>query len=120
MKDPYVSLKVAKLLKEKGFDWETDYYYRKHGSDVEQLTLYELNYEREKFIEAPTQQMACDWLEETHGLFIKIGRSMDINSNYYYSYNVLDKDNTSQIKSIRPSKKDAIESALEYALINLI
>jgi hypothetical protein len=64
--------------------------------------------------------MACDWLEETYGLFIKIGRSMDINSNYYYSYNVLDKDNTSQIKNIRPSKEEAIGAALLYCLKNII
>ena len=126
MKERYVSYGIAKLLKEKGFDWECYAHYNLVEQAFEEYSVTVISHTNKNstlgpfWISAPTQQMACDWLEETHGLFIKIGRSMDINSNYYYIYNVLDKDNTGQITSIRPSKEEAIESALEYALTKLI
>ena len=124
--EDYVGFEIAKLLKEKGFDWECYAHYNLVEQAFEEYSVTVISHTNKNstlgpfWISAPTQQMACDWLEETHGLFIKIGRSMDINSNYYYIYNVLDKDNTGQITSIRPSKEEAIESALEYALTKLI
>ena len=126
MKERYVSYGIEKLLKEQGFDWECYAHYNLVEQAFEEYSVTVISHTNKNstlgpfWISAPTQQMACDWLEETHGLFIKIGRSMDINSNYYYIYNVLDKDNTGQITSIRPSKEEAIESALEYALTKLI
>ena len=129
MKEQYVSFEVAKLLKEKGFDWKVFHFYDEEGHlkhrEGDCYSLYDWNYPTKdgygsQYCSAPTQQMACAWLEETYGIFIKIGRGMDINSNYYYSYNVLDKDNVGQIKSIRPSKEEAIATALEYVLTKLI
>ena len=129
MNEQYVSFEVAKLLKEKGFDWKVFHFYDEEGHlkhrEGDCYSLYNWNYPTKdeygsQYCSAPTQQMACAWLEETYGIFIKIGRGMDINSNYYYSYNVLDKDNVGQIKSIRPSKEEAIATALEYVLTKLI
>ena len=129
MNEAYVSFETAKLLKEKGFDWKVFHFYDENGTfrhrEGDCYSLYNWNYPTKdgygsRYCSAPTQQMACAWLEETYGIFIKIGRGMDINSNYYYSYNVLDKDNVGQIKSIRPSKEEAIATALEYVLTKLI
>lgn len=128
-RETYVSYETAKLLKEKGFNCEVFHFYDENGHLMHRegdcYFLYNWNYPTKdeygsQYCSAPTQQMACRWLEETYGLFIKIGRSMDINSNYYYRYDVLDKDNTGQMKSIRPSKEDAIEAALQYVLTKLI
>lgn len=71
MKEAYVSYEVAKLLKDKGFDWgcssywcvfpngdivHTDYgHFANHNGD-----------ETDRFISRPTQQMACKWLSEVH------------------------------------------------------
>ena len=129
MKEAYVKFETAKLLREKGFDWKVFHFYDEEGHlkhrEGDCYSLYNWNYPTKdgygsRYCSAPTQQMACAWLEETYGIFIKIGRGMDINSNYYYSYNVLDKDNVGQIKSIRPSKEEAIATALEYVLTKLI
>lgn len=125
-KEQYVTFEIAKLLKEKGFDWGCNGHWYIGETKTFEISpsINPINWNEVKtdldWLSCPTQQMACDWLEETYGLFIKIGRSMDINSNYYYSYNVLDKDNTGQIKSIRPSKEEAIGAALLYCLKNII
>ena len=125
-KERYVSYKIAKLLRKKGFNWGCNGHWYIGQSKTFEISpsTDPINWNEVKtdldWLSCPTQQMACAWLEETYGIFIKIGRGMDINSNYYYSYNVLDKDNVSQIKSIRPSKEEAIAAALEYVLTKLI
>lgn len=112
-KEQYVSYEIAKLLKEKGFDWDTDKVYER--------SLMACRYEDYPM---PTQQMACYWVEKTYGFFIEISRSIDINSNYHYFYMILDKTckyvSSATKDNNYSSKSDAIEAALEYVLTNLI
>lgn len=143
MNEAYVSFETAKLLKEKGFDWKCNHYYMENISGDEHYLLpgsimYGEDYnKRIKLnelgvnintssgkISAPTQQMACYWVEKTYDFFIEISRSIDINGNYHYFYMILDKTckyTSSATKDNNySSKSDAIEAALEYALKNLI
>ncbi len=134
MKEPYVSFKIAKFLKEKGFDWFTFGYYTMDDYDsppyfgIENLCADNWNGEVDEvndlWFSAPTQQMACYWVEKTYGFFIEISRSIDINGNYHYFYMILDKTCKYASSATRDndysSKSDAIESALEYVLTNLI
>jgi len=76
--EDYVSFKIAKLLKEKGFDVECDYLYvdgelvRARGGKCnwnDGETLF-TDYKNE--CSAPTLQMAMKWLREVHKLCITI------------------------------------------------
>jgi hypothetical protein len=61
MKDAYVKLETAQLLKEKGFDWDTDKVYER--------SLMACRYEDYPM---PTQQMACKWLREEHNILVTV------------------------------------------------
>lgn len=60
MKEAYVSYETAKLLREKGFDWDTDKVYERN--------LMACRYEDYPM---PTQQMACSWLREMKNIDIE-------------------------------------------------
>lgn len=132
-KEVYVSFEIAKLLKEKGFDWPTIEYYSSSGSiyrftegiaDICGISSYP----------RPTQQMACRWLREEHKMFISIGVGTDIDDVFGYMPEIyfleeLDSDvgmygpnvDAETICDFTPqSPEDAIEAALKFTLTNLI
>ena len=124
-KERYVTFKVAQLLKDKGFDWPCRAYWHEDNKElIESQSQYHLrNITNPCWFgnTAPTQQMACDWVEETYGFFIEISRSIDLNGDYLYRYAILDKRNfVSKLNHIYKSKEDAVEAALEYVLTDLI
>lgn len=123
--EDYVSFEIAKLLKEKGFDWECiGYYVDDAPNDVKYSFLGETNSTWEsRCCSAPTIQMAMAWLREVHKIFIEVSVSIDLNGDYHYSYFILDKE----CKYIRKGFTDfdwnyeeALEAALKYTLENLI
>lgn len=121
MKEAYVSYEVAKLLKEKGFDWYTYHYYDEIGRTWFEDILCDWNHRTTPEVSCPTQQMACDWVEKTYGFFIEISRSVDTNGDYHYRYGILDKRNfVTRINNAYQSKENAVEAALKYVLTNLI
>lgn len=64
MKEAYVSFEVAKLLKEKGFSEETNWYYNSKGScEPFSAWVSAMPYD---YSPMPTHQMACAWLREKH------------------------------------------------------
>ena len=69
MEEDYVSLETARLLKEKGFDWETHRSWLASGGyapcDITEVPVNEKN------IRIPTLQMAVKWLRKVHNLFIE-------------------------------------------------
>lgn len=112
-KEAYVSVEVAKLLKEKGFDWDTDKVYER--------SLMACRYEDYPM---PTQQMACKWLRETHGLWV-IPMPCENGECYFEIYKRYGKtwkndvyDHTEYEDFDEPEY--AIEAALQYVLTNLI
>lgn len=71
IKERYVNLKVAKLLKDKGFNEPCVGYYSPEGR-LNLLTYAETNSEWFKNTSAPTQQMACDWIRDKYKIHIAV------------------------------------------------
>jgi len=131
MKEAYVSFEVAKLLKEKGFDWVVNTYYC-DDCDYAQHDIIEYNkenYNSHKIhISAPTQQMACRWLREEHNILVcilpcEIGAGV---MDYTYCiYRVHGDDYyfeplaQGRIEEAMDYEK-TLEAGLEYVLKNLI
>lgn len=72
MNEAYVTFETAKLLKEKGFDWDCYSIYGSRNKDFHNHTDRAFNNGGLHTISAPTQQMACGWLREEKGIFIGI------------------------------------------------
>ena len=119
----YVSFETAKLLKEKGFDWKTTECYSPHGGNyrfshgIAEICGIE-QYPR------PTQQMACKWLRETHGLWV-IPMPCENGECYFEIYKRYGEiwkndvyDHTEYEDFDEPEY--AVEAALQYCLTNLI
>ena len=79
IEESYVSFEVAKLLKERGFDWEdaeiwyaskkfsTGCHWNSCTYNVGEMTL---EYEEGYCISCPTLQMVIKWLEEVHHILV--------------------------------------------------
>lgn len=133
MKETYVTFKTAKLLKEKGFDWECLARYDKPILSNNVSIFIEANaidwnmyyYGSDYKFSAPTQQMAMRWLRKEHGLFIEIMCGED-DGNVWYDYDILPVGKDSPIIPesdgiiTYEEPEDAIEVALQYCLTNLI
>ena len=117
--EDYVSYETAKLLKEKGFNWDckTKKFYPEPDYDQESPNG----------VYAPTLQMAMKWLREVHGLFIFISTWMkwkDGTIQYYYEMRNLNDDDFETLydytsKEINSYEK-ACEEAIKYCLEKLI
>ena len=83
--EDYVSFETAKLLKEKGFDWNyITYYVDSQPNCVKYSMLFENNTTwEERCYSAPTLQMAMKWLREVHNIKVNIFYN---NSNYTIEY----------------------------------
>lgn len=83
IKEAYCSFEVAKLLKEKRFNWDCiTYYVDSEPNKVQYSMLFENNTTwEERCCSAPTHQMAMKWLMEVKGLFIAINCD-DLNYNW--------------------------------------
>lgn len=68
-KEDYVSFETAKLLKEKGFNWSTD---KQFNLDkiVGDYNITDRSRHPERYLDAPTLQMAMKWLNEVHHILV--------------------------------------------------
>lgn len=127
IKEAYVSVEVAKLLKEKGFDIPVNYEYhyiiknphfhrKKHNfNGIEYRNC------SSEWYSAPTQQMVMRWLREVHNLHIDIDPSEGnwnptVISLEDWSCVVKFGDNI----PIQDTYEEAVEAALKYCLEKLI
>lgn len=111
-KEVYVSFETAKLLKEKGFEWKTEFVWYEHlppsidwrnkanqkamdyfyfNETTEHQSYYRNCDKKPSYINgdiysAPTQQMACRWLREEHNIHIMptIGCDVDRTPRIFY------------------------------------
>lgn len=127
IKEAYCSFEVAKLLKEKGFNWDCiTYYVDSEHDNVKYSMLFENNTTwEERCYSAPTHQMAMKWLREEKNIFIVIEP---------HAYDYVNEKNESYVCSLwvgdnyyeyiesrdYPSYEEAVEAALKYVLKNLI
>ena len=129
IKEDYVSLETAKLLKEKGFDEKCmSYYghgefqlghpeYMKSNTDRDGVACNGVPYDA---YNAPTLQMAMKWLREVHNLWCEIsweGKGlwcMEV-------FSLMDEEFIpgSIVHEIK-SYEEACEAAIKYCLENLI
>jgi hypothetical protein len=109
MKEGYVKFETAKLLKEKGFDWDTDKVYER--------SLMACRYEDYPM---PTQQMACKWLREEKGIHPELELCTD--NEFSFTIYKLDGKRTVLYEESRcwAKPEDAVEASLQYCLNNLI
>lgn len=135
-KEAYVKAEVAKLLKQKGFDWKVFHFYDGDGHlmyrEGDCYSLYNWNYPTKDeygshYCSAPTQQMACDWLREEHEIDIipiirhslKYAQESPFRDYacrvYYCDGNII----LSATKWYS-RYENAVEAALQYCLTNLI
>lgn len=138
MKEVYVSYEVAKLLKEKGFDWECRAYWHEDDRELieSQSPCHLRNITNPCWFgnTAPTQQMACRWLREEHKIFIEVGVGTDIDGVFGYMPSIYFLDilacnegrfspnvDADYICDFTPQTYEyAVEAALKYVLTNLI
>lgn len=80
-KEDYVSLEVAKLLKEKGFDYATLYYYEKNGKlgmmNLDAQSQMRKHGYMNDIYPRPTLYEAAKWLRNKHKLHIDVGMCGD-------------------------------------------
>jgi hypothetical protein len=119
IKEDYVSFKIAKLLKEKGFDGISAIMYKENGEmciNPKSVISWRLKY----WYPCLTLQMAMKWLREVHNIDIfpwKIGKGT-------YSCAIFNSNTGQDLSSNKdfPSEKyeETVESAIKYCLENLI
>ena len=114
--EDYVSFETAKLLKEKGFDWE-----------CKAVKFYpEPDYDQESpaGVYAPTLQMAMKWLRKQHNLYVKVEIGEDEGS-FWYDFDIIPIGGNAIVPeddeiSIYHEPEEALEAGIKYALENLI
>lgn len=134
MKEAYVSYEVAKLLKEKGFDWEcSTYLYTINVYNYgDEPCRFQINDSKNSELAsdkmtAPTQQMACDWLRKEHEIDIipiirhslKYAQESPFRD---YACRVYDCDGNIVLSATKwySRYENAVEAALQYVLTKLI
>ena len=131
--EDYVSFKIAKLLKEKGFDELCIFKYDLEGTRVKAGVAIDewQNGELDNGeCSAPTLQMATKWLREVHNIFIDIylpSHSEREDTIYHgtYSFDIFNLNTKVYVYCTWGeiefnSYEEAVESALKYCLENLI
>ena len=110
MTEDYVSFETAKLLKEKGFDWEckTRKFYPEPEYDAESPNG----------VYAPTLQMAMKWLREVHDAIVNVFYDKDEEKWCAEHYRMLIGDYT--LIGYYRTYEEACEAAIKYCLENLI
>ena len=112
--EDYVSFEIAKLLKNKGFDW-----------DCESKRFYpEPDYDQESpnGVYAPTVQMAMKWLREVHNISIEPLVDFGSGDGYWWTADVgyIKKHGLIDELCGYNSYEQVCEAAIKYCLENLI
>ena len=144
--EDYCGFEVAKLLKEKGFDGDTNCYYIE-GTESKNLCYSPIRKNHNKRItndefdihidigssriSAPTLQMAMKWLRREHNIHIEIlmtnhsmSKLFDIPKYYWVAVNAKTckwiTESTLYSAKQFDTKEEACEAAIKYCLENLI
>lgn len=115
IKEDYVSVETAKLLKEKGFNEDSWFHYDVDGHIV--TRGYRLNMPED--IPAWTLQMAMKWLRKVHNIFIQV----ELYSKYdNYCFELFQNTHRLMIehREVYNSYEESCEAAIKYCLENLI
>lgn len=121
MKDDYVTLKTAILLKERGFDWPCRASYVESFDGTFDLMLTSMpcfNHNTDTDIAAPSLAVAAKWLRETFRIDICVSRSFSVMLGYHYQI-VIGGNYSNEI--VQPvcdgrSYEQSLQDAIAYAL----
>ena len=116
IQEQYVSFETARLLKEKGFIWQTEKYV---GKELPQLaTFVQANNSAIDYYACPSISIAMRWLREVHKLYIEIRRDFNTFLFKYYIYD----DTRLEVfcDATINSYEDAAEQAIKYCLERMI
>lgn len=132
--EDYCSYEVAKLLKEKGFDWMCNSYYTNLGRVFDHFCCHYFADDEHDRVDIltqtlrPTHQMAMKWLREVHNKHCDIGYDIDLG----WFFQIIDLKETVEYDYLETkcyhteneigfnSYEEAVEAALKYVLENLI
>ena len=130
MKEDYISLEIAKLLKEKGFDEPCDFLYDEGELKwffhlficTGILTNSELS---DEIISAPTLQMAMKYLREKHNIIITLDYDeyelADSDEKQVgYGFNIQMADKPTEIFEISNCVFDTYEESCEAAILECL
>lgn len=120
--EDYVTFETAKLLKEKGFDIETKYFYNE-GSGWKFQSDSILKTGEGEWVNAPTQALALKWLRIKHNIHIWIAAVSG--NKWYWKAQLLnaignDEEKVKSYSNFADTPEEAIEAAVVYTLKNLI
>ena len=126
--EDYVSLEVAKLLKERGFDAECHAYYIMYADGSKKFCVSQAYPEGHNFnggeeyeVSAPTLQMSMKWLREEHNLYINIFVTWKNKiPHYQWSIDNLITQDTIYDTPCLEKYEEACDEAIKYCLENLI
>ena len=115
--EDYVSFEVAKLLKEKGFDEPTD---KQFNLDkiVGDYNITDRSRNPERYLDAPTLQMAMKWLREIHRLHVDID---PLEGNWCTK--IVELEDLCEVDkgiALYGTYEEAAEAGIRYCLENLI
>lgn len=131
IKERYVSFEVATLLRNKGFNEPCRGVYEEKVLRINTLCDW-LNSDFSEYVAAPTQTMACDWIEETFNIAIVLDLTIlgyepvFLNGHKdpnIASSNVNQKDDApvgDNSDGSWSNKECAYNAALKYVLTNLV
>ena len=118
--EDYVSFETAKLLKEKGFNESTD---KQFNLDkiVGDYNITDRSRNPERYLDAPTLQMAMKWLREVHMLHVDVDPSEgDWNPTVITLEDWTCAEKFGDNIPIQDTYEEACEAAIKYCLEKLI
>ena len=130
--EDYVSFETAKLLKEKGFDEDINFWYNENGNEIFFQQKYDIMYnwrvrQGMKIYQCPTLQMVMKWLREVYKIIPIILTDENSQDSFYYWFRI---DTIKEGKwedaiyreneKAFPTYEEACEAAIKYCLENLI
>ena len=122
--EDYVSFETAKLLKKKGFNWNTD---KQFNLDkiVGDYDITDRSRYPERYLDAPTLQMAMKWLRDVHHLVIQIEFIDFLEHGEVWLYSIIERKTIKQLTGrdedfTEHSYEEACEAAIKYCLEKLI
>lgn len=125
--EDYVSFETAKLLKEKGFDWECLGTYSTGDKElsISSECPYSNDLNDDMFIAAPTLQMAMKYLRDVHNLVIQIEFIDYLEHGEVWLYCITERKTIKQLTGrdedfTEHSYEQACEEAIKYCLEDLI
>ena len=121
IKEDYVSFETAKLLKEKDFNGDVDWYYRISTKEREQPLMEEYDYFPDRFIQCPSLSMVMKWLREIHNIFFNINYyQLDIGNKWVHVCVNLPNKNGCEMSFEGFDLESQYDNAIKYCLQNLI